>query len=157
MNARLRIPLENDWPAILRAANASLPWQVEGNRQWLENRMKFDDRAYPRRHYVAQEVSSGEICGYGSIEGCGTPDRYRVFVVMDPALLDSVGETLFERLDEDLTSLGGRIAWVREETRDLPLLEFFRRHGFAGERTFTTEQGLEIVTLERNQKAAGVD
>ena len=154
MNVRLRTPAEQDWPAIGRAADASLPWQQRGNREWLRNRMDFDDHRYARRHYVAEAAGTGEVCGYGSVEGGPTPARYRVFVVTAAALLPSVGEALLARLLEDMASLGARIAWAREEARDAPLLEFFRRHAFVGEREFTTDDGLRIVTLERDLAAA---
>jgi N-acetylglutamate synthase-like GNAT family acetyltransferase len=154
MNLRLRTPVEQDWPAISRAADASLPWQIQGNQQWLRNRMNFDDRKLLRRHYVAENSDSGEVCGYGSVEGGPAPDRCRVFVVTAAALLPSVGEALLARLLEDLKSLAVKTAWVREEARDLSVLDFFRRHGFASEREFTTEQGLRVVTLERDITAA---
>jgi len=148
MKVQLRTPTRGDWPAILHAANASLPWRVEPNEQWLNNRMTFDEQVQQRRHYVAEDADSGEVVGYGSVEGSGIPGRFRVFIVMDSALLPSAGEIMLQRLRADLLSLGATGAWVREEARDSPLLEFFRSHGFGRKHPFTTEQGLEVVTLE---------
>jgi hypothetical protein len=155
VKVHLRAPTEQDWPAILRAANASLPWDPDGNQPWLENRRNFDEAAFQRRHYVATDDGSNEIVGYGSIEGGSTPGRYRVFVVMDARLLTSVGDVLYQRLHEDFRSLGGEVAWVREEARDIDALKFFRRHGFANEQPFTTEQGLPVVILEHGYERTG--
>jgi hypothetical protein len=149
MNAHLREPTNEDWPAVLRAANASLPWRLEGNQEWLDNRRNFDEVTYQRRHYVVVDSASSNIVGYGAIEGGSAPGRYRVFVVMDAQLLPSAGEVLYQRLHEELRALGDATAWVREEARDKNVLDFFRGHGFANEQQFTTEQGLEVVTLER--------
>jgi hypothetical protein len=148
VNVHLRAPTEQDWPAIGRVADVSLPWQAQGNQEWLRNRMNFDGRAYPRRHYIAERTASNEVVGYGSVEGGSIPSRYRVFIVTAAALLPTVGEALFARLLEDLVSLGTKTAWAREEARDTSLLEFFRRHGFSGDREFTTDGGLRVVTIE---------
>lgn len=155
MNIRLRTPTAQDWPAIGRAADASLPWRADdnGNAEWLRNRISFDDRAHPRRHYVAEDQDAPEgvdaARGYGSVEGGPATGRFRLFVVCDAALLPSVGEALFTRLHADLIALGATAAFVREEARDTALLAFFRAHGFADEQQLTTDRGLRIVTLER--------
>jgi hypothetical protein len=145
---RLRAPHAQDWPAIGRVADASLPWQPVGNREWLHNRMNFDERALQRRHHVAEDA--GAMCGYGSVEGGQVSGRYRLFVVTDAKVLSSVGEILMARLDQDLVELRCEVAWVREEARDVELLNFFRRHGFVDAAEFTTETGLRVVTLERH-------
>jgi L-amino acid N-acyltransferase YncA len=149
MTIQLRNPTPDDWPAILRAATASLPWHAEANQEWLRNRMSFDDVARTRRHYVAEE-SAREVVGYGSIEASGAPGRFRLFVVMDAKLLATVGETLYQRLYEDLLLVNAKVAWAREEARDVALIDFFRWHGFGRETRFTTEDGLEVVTLEQD-------
>src|SRR6202012_3182523 len=113
MKIHLRPPTPHDWPAILQAANAALPWQTRGNNEWLQNRINFNP-AYQRRHYIAEDIETAQLLGYGSVEGEQTPDRYRMFVVMEASLLPSVGQMLYQQLEEDLRSLGGRIAWVRE-------------------------------------------
>ena len=154
MGVQLRTPTDADWPAILRCANASLPWQAAGNELWLGNRKKFDEAKFSRRHYVAVDEGSREIVGYGSVEGDENPGRYRVFVVMDAKLLATVGEVLFARLWEDLQSLRADVAWVREEARDVSRLNFFQTHGFGDEVRFRTPDGLDLVTLKRSVGAA---
>jgi hypothetical protein len=149
MKIELREPQSKDWPAILAAANASLPWQTDGNQQWLQFRMQFDSVKFPRRHYVAVDSSSGKIVGYGSIEGGETPGRFRVFVVMDAQLLADVGEIIYQRLRNDLSELNAEHAWVREEVRDVKLLAFFENHGFMRSNQYRTPGGLEIVLLEQ--------
>src|SRR4051812_4407050 len=91
MPIRLRPLQEQDWPSVLQAADASAPWQTSGNREWLENRKHFDAGRFERRHYVAEKANDGEIVAYGSIEGGPGPGRFRVFVVMEAQLLETVG------------------------------------------------------------------
>ncbi|HEY1629460.1 MAG TPA: hypothetical protein VGF52_06355 [Tepidisphaeraceae bacterium] len=152
MALRLRAPNSQDWDAILRCANASLPWQPKGNDEWLQNRMQFDAGKFKRRHYVVED--DAQIVAYGSIEGGPIPERYRVFIVMDARLLPTVGEILYQQLENDLNLLGASIAWVREEARDTNVLDFFRNRGFVGEKSYRTPDGLEVVTLERLLHAA---
>jgi hypothetical protein len=66
---QLRAPNPNDWDAILRCANASLPWHPESNDEWLQNRMRFDAAKYQRRHYVVENSAAAEVVGYGTLEG----------------------------------------------------------------------------------------
>jgi predicted N-acetyltransferase YhbS len=154
MIIRLREAQEQDWPGILKAADASLPWQEAGNRQWLGNRRNFDVAHLRRRHYVAEETGENRIVGYGSIEEGPESRRFRVFIVTDARLLDTVGNELYRRLREDLDTLQAQIAWVREEARDQALLAFFRALGFGSARQFRTPEGLEVVMLEQRLATA---
>jgi hypothetical protein len=143
----LREPTDDDWPAILRCAEAAAPWAGDANRVWLENRRTFDAARFGRRHYAA--IESGEIVGYGAIEGDGE-GRWRVFVVMSPDRLESgVSDAVFERLTADLSELGAQAAWMREEARDQALISFAIERRFSETQRFAFE-GTEIVVLERN-------
>jgi len=142
---------DDDWEAILKVADASLPWQTAGNREWLENRKRFDE-SFPRRHYVAQADGERRILGYGSLEGGPQAGRFRVFVVTDATLLETVGESLYRRLREDLVCVEAQLLWVREEKRDQAVLSFFQQRGFQAVQQFRTEQGLEVVMLEQRVK-----
>ena len=144
----IREPRDDDWQAILKVADASLPWQLAGNRQWLENRKRFDARLQ-RRHYVAETDGDRQIVGYASLEAGAEQGRFRIFIVTDAKNLNSVGELLYQNLRADLTSVGAHVLWAREETRDEPLLSFFQQHGFGKVQEFRTEQGLDVVVLEQ--------
>jgi hypothetical protein len=147
VNIELRAPMDDDWPAILRCAEAAAPWAGDANGAWLENRRAFDAERFGRRHYVA--VDGREIVGYGAIEGDGE-GRWRLFVVTAPdRLTASVGATMFERLTADLSELGAKAAWMREEARDQALISFAIEHGFSATQRFEFE-GTEIVVLERD-------
>ncbi|MDX1662915.1 MAG: hypothetical protein R3272_03915 [Candidatus Promineifilaceae bacterium] len=145
MTIRLRAAEEKDWPAILEQADAALPWDASGNREWLENRKAFGGR---RRHYVAEEVSSGAVVGYGNIEEGPDPGNYRIYVVTEPALLEGeVGTFLFERLVSDLRELEATGAWVREYSRDRATVAFFAERGFEERDRFTLPEHEEMVVL----------
>lgn len=142
---KLRAPNDDDWPAILALANAALPWDSAGNEEWLENRMQFTGR---RRHYVAEEVPPGRVVGYGAVEEGPEPGYYRVFVVMDPARLQSeTGALVYEQLVADLRQLEARGAWAREYATDGPVLAFFGENGFTEQSRFTPPGHREMVVL----------
>jgi len=93
----LRAPSDDDWTGILAAANAARPGDRTQNEEWVEHRRAFDEGSVPRRHYVAEDASSGEVIPYGAIEGTSRPGSFRLFLVMDPALLPTVGELMRDR------------------------------------------------------------
>lgn len=142
---RLRIPGDEDWTAILAQADAALPWDAAGNREWLENRKQFSGR---RRHYVAEESSSGNIIGYGAIEEGPDPGSFRVFVVMDRAnLATETGALIYERLSADLRTLDATGIWAREYAEDTDVLAFFIARGFVQRDRFTLPGLREMVVL----------
>ena len=142
---QLRKPTAADWPAILAQADAALPWDRTGNREWLENRKRFAGR---RRHYLAQMVPSGEVVGYGAVEEGPEAGTFRVFVVTDPASLRAeVGEMLYERLAAELDELGAQLAWAREYARDRDIITFFAERGFVEHRRFTPAGYEEMVVM----------
>jgi L-amino acid N-acyltransferase YncA len=143
MTVILRAPLESDWDAILEAANASAPWA--DNSEWFERRKAFVD--FSRRHYVVENIESDRVIGYGAIEGEKTQGKFRIFVVMSPDLLPTIGEQMYRQLEMDLLDLNAEIVWAREAARD-PLLVFFRDHGFNETLRFHHDQ-MEIVVMEK--------
>ena len=142
---RLRTPAVADWPAILALADAALPWDATGNREWLENRKRFNGR---RRHYLAEEGESGPVVGYGAVEEGPEPGFFRMFVVMDPARLDGpAAARIYERLSADLAAWEARGVWVREYARDTAVLGFFQEKGFVEKNRFTLAGYEEMVVL----------
>jgi hypothetical protein len=138
---------EAEWESVLRFANTVAPYSAADNREWLENRRRFDTTALERRHYGAREPSQG-LVGYGAVEARrDAPRVYRMFIV--PArvdLWDSVGEQLYVRLKADLGELGARAVWLREYEEDEALLQFFAKHGFvttASYSSMTARSGFE--------------
>ena len=150
MQIKLRKAVETDWPTILDAANAAVPWTPRENQEWLGNRMRFDQTGYPRRHYVAEDTARGKVIGYGAIEGGQEPGYFRIFIVMAPDLLTGgVGDLIYNQLIADLTALHATVAWASEYARDHALLSFLTAHGFTETRRVTMPGGLEAVLLER--------
>jgi N-acetylglutamate synthase-like GNAT family acetyltransferase len=141
----LRAAIEDDWPAILALADAALPWDTGGNREWLENRKRFGGR---RRHYVAEEEPSGQVAGYGAVEEGPEPGHFRLLVVMDPARLrDYFAAELYQQLTADLVEMEAHGAWVREYARDTPILDFFGERGFVEQNRFAPPGYEEMVVL----------
>lgn len=146
----LRTPIDDDWPAVLGLADAALPWDASGNREWLENRKQFEGH---RRHYLAEESESGRVVGYGAVEEGPEPDLFRIFVVMDPGRLqDPAAARIYEQLSADLAALQASGAWVREYARDTAVLTFFLEKGFVEQSRFTLIGHEEMVVLVKPLK-----
>lgn len=151
MQIKLRKAVETDWPAILEVANAAVPGLPRENQQWLSNRMRFDQTGYTRRHYVALDAATGDIIGYGAVEGGQEAGRYRLFIVMSPDLLVAgAGDPLYNQLIADLSTLHASSIWARESARDTALLSFLSQHGFHETGRFQLpDGGVEVVVMER--------
>jgi len=149
MPVELRLPVSADWDAVLAAADAAVPFDPAGNREWLGNRRCFDRTGGVRRHYVA--VEGRRVVGYGALElAAPEASRARLFVVLAPTLLTTVGEILYQRLIADAAELSVAVTWLREYTRDRPLLTFLYDRGFEETgRTLSPSRDFEHVTLER--------
>lgn len=145
MSIQLRTPTDSDWTAILGLAQAAVPWDEAGNREWLENRKRFVNR---RRHYLAEDSESRMVIGYGGIEEGPEPGLFRMFVVMDARrLLSEPGEVIYEQLAADLKELKAREAWAREYGSDQAIQTFFTQKGFVETRRFTLEGKQEMVVI----------
>ncbi len=149
MNAEFRPADPCDWPAILQVAHQAVPDAKLENEEWWQNRQDFDTSRLRRRHYVAEDPETGQILAYGAIEEGPKANMYRLFVVMDPSLLEKgLAEQCYARLQGDLTELEAEIAWVREEIRD-PIVSFFRGRGFEERSRFMLSNGREAIVLGR--------
>lgn len=147
---------DEDWPDILALANLAAPGTAAANAVWLENRRRFDETRFARRHHLARD-EDGTILAYGAIEGGDEPGRFRLFLVAEPATLETdVAAHLFDRLTVDLGELRATAVWMREETRDTDLLGFVGRRGFVETQRFIAHgpdagasEGIELVVLEQ--------
>lgn len=145
MGITLSTPDETHWPVILGLANAAVPWDVQGNQQWLANRQAFSGR---RRHYIARDGDSGAISGYGAIEEGPESDTFRIYVVSDAErLAGDVGQAIYARLIEDLAAFGARRVWAREYASDDAILAFFTANGLVEQDRFTPPGYQEMVVL----------
>lgn len=143
----MREPRDPDWPKILELANLAVD-HVPGaplQTQWLEHRRAFRGS---RVHHVAE--CGGEVVGYAAIErGTGDPEAtYRVFVVTNWAERLDVAERLWERVADELSNAGVRMAWLREYASDQPLIAFVRAKGFEIREEYEHDGEL-LVTLTR--------
>ena len=143
MPPTIRPAAEDDWPGILNTAHAALPWDAEGNAEWLANRKAFDGKRF---HLVA-ETNEG-IVGYGAIEEGPVPDVYRIFMVMAPERLDTLGAALYDKLAAKLHEWNAVGTWVREYTKDEATVAFFRERGLVEANRFTPEGYEEMIVLK---------
>ena len=149
MKAEIRAATPSDWSSILKVADHALPDAEEENREWWQNRQRFDTLRFRRRHHVAQDPGTGQIIGYSAVEEGPEQGQFRLFAVMDPALLAAgLGDTIYAQLEADLCELEAEEAWVREETRD-PVVEFFQARGFQERARFILPNGREAIVLNR--------
>ncbi|HLI78473.1 MAG TPA: GNAT family N-acetyltransferase [Candidatus Binataceae bacterium] len=129
----LRVPREDDWPAILELAQRSLAGvpQPPDQREWMENRRSFAVSDGVQRHFVATD---GErIVGYACIERRNAAPQgwYRLFVVVEPSARATLGAMLFGELRERLLELGARRTWMMEFEADAGFVAFLEGIGFA--------------------------
>ena len=93
------------------------------------------------------ENNAGELLGYAALEGGPQAGRYRVFLVLPPADLPTVGERLYDWLAAQWQGFGPAVIWLREEAGDADLLAFMAGKGFV-----ETHRGpfkhLSIVVME---------
>lgn len=142
----LRVPTDDDWDSILALAHAAIPWDSEGNEEWLHNRRTFPNR---RLHYLVED-EIGAIRGYGAAEEGPDKDIYRVFLVMSAEdLQGDPGDIVFDRLVDDLAKLGARGLWAREYAEDQTIRTDLERRGFVEQTRFTPPGEREMVVLVR--------
>jgi len=149
MGPTLRQPTDADWPAILALLHAAAPVNMVESARWLEQRRRFDESGYPRRHHVAADPTTGLLLAYAGVEAAPEPGLFRVLLVLPPTLLrEGLGEPLYERLRADLAELGATHAYLLESERERDLLDFFAARGFAATRWETLADGEPCVVLE---------
>jgi hypothetical protein len=84
-----------------------------------------------------------------AIECASEPGRFRLFLVMDPALLPTVGELMYSRLMDALRELGAEAVWVREFADDTPLLDFLLSKGLEERYRYHVPDVGDLVVLKR--------
>jgi L-amino acid N-acyltransferase YncA len=122
---------ESRWQEVTALADAVVPFDTVGNREWTQNRRGFASSGRERRHHAVSD-SAGRLVGYGAIEQQGDEsDTYRLFIV--PAadeLWASVGSMLYDQLVVDASRLHAQRLVMREYSRDSALIAFFKERGF---------------------------
>ncbi len=149
----LRVPGNDDWPAILALAESSLAElpTVPSQLEWLNNRRSFSPSDGIQQHFVA--TSDGRIVGYAGVERRNKgptargADTYRLFVVVEPSARTTLGTRLFAKLRECLINLGARRAWVLEYEADARFISYLEEMGFARLRSFNPDDGTPLVEL----------
>lgn len=136
-------PSEADWPAIRALADASAPSKITDNQTWVENRRSFAGR----KHHVVAREASAEVVGFGAAEDAG--GRWRIFIVVQPPSLDSVGDALFRSLEASLREERVDSLWAREEPVDAGLIAFLKARGFQEAQPETLPSGQVVVLLTK--------
>ena len=145
---QLRVPREDDWPAIIELANLSVA-DVPGGPQddWLANRRDFAQRPGVQRHWVAQEAGVPGIASYFSVETRPEYAGARIFVVTDPSAREDLGAQLLTHAIDVARQLEITSVWLIEYAADHEFVSFLGRHGFEETRRFALEDGREVVVL----------
>ena len=154
MHFTLREPTPQDWPGILALADLASPWKSGDNPDWLENRKQAGTKGAVRFQLLAETVP-GQPVGYAALEAGDRPGWLRVFLVVAPGQLNTVGEQLYRRLEVECQRIGPTGVWLREEPGDAELLDFFANQGFIETYRGPTAGGLEIVVMECRSRSHG--
>jgi hypothetical protein len=154
----IRMPCEDDWPAILNLANQSL-MEVPGapsQQEWLENRRSYLPSEGIQRHFVA--TSGDQIVGYACVEhrcnfklhppAINAPHgEYRLFVVVAPSDRSTLATRLLKLLGRQLIDLGALRAWTTEYEADAHFVSYLERIGFVRQTSFRLPDGTTAVRL----------
>jgi hypothetical protein len=154
----IRMPCEDDWPAILNLANQSLmevPY-APSQQEWLENRRSYSPSEGIQRHIVA--TSGDQIVGYACIEhrdnfklhppAINAPHgEYRLFVVVAPSDRSTLGPRLLKLLGRQLIELGALRAWTTEYEADAHFVSYLEQMGFVRQTSFRLPDGTTAVRL----------
>ena len=149
MDVTLRQPHESDWQVIYELAVAAVPWDDNGNQEWVANRRIFTGR---RGHYVAED--NGQPVGYGGVDEGPETGVFRMFVVIAAEYFDTVGEALYRQLRADLSDLNARNVWVSEYASDETIQAFFARHGFHEQNRFKLADREDMIVMSRSLRLA---
>lgn len=148
MKSQVRPAKGNDWLAILAVLDQVQPDSKEANREWWQERQRFDVRIYRRCHYVAEVTrSSGaaSLIAYAGIEE-SEPKQFRLFLVMEREQLGDLGEKLYMGLMKDLSGLGATLVTASEPIYS-PVCDFLRNKGFRDELRIPLAGGSEAVVM----------
>jgi Acetyltransferase (GNAT) family len=151
----LRVPTNDDWPAILALAELSLSElpNAPSQQKWLNNRRSFTRSDGVQQHFVA--ASGDRIVGYACIEhrnktanGMKSADGvYRLFVVVGPSERTTLGTRLLAKLRESLLGLGASRAWMVEYEADAGFISYLEQKGFVRLHNFQLGDGSPVVEL----------
>ncbi len=135
----------DDFGLLLDLANLAVPFDPQGNQEWLKFRKDFDESRYQRRHFLAEV--SGQAVGYGALEQQGeTPTILRLFVVCSPENMSGeVGEAVYARLLLEARALGATVLWAREYLQDESVRDFLLSRGFEEVDRFRLPDKLPMV------------
>lgn len=154
----LRPVTTTDYPALLACADAAVPFDRPGNRDWLAYRQNFDETTHFRWHVLAEE--EGQAVGYGALEQQGDNlATLRLYVVTAHERLVDVGNRLVEAAMGNVPA-GTTKLFVREYDQDKPVRDFFNTHGFVetmrvwDDRLTVSEARLEPFMARTNELLA---
>ena len=131
VNTKLRPFHDPDWPMVSAIASARASDDEPGHELWLRGRQKFDESRYFRRHYVVENAALKQIVAYGAVEQSIYLPKYRLLLVSDPQWLKrGVGESLLDRLMEDLSEAQAITVSCRQYASEIELVSLLESRGF---------------------------
>jgi N-acetylglutamate synthase-like GNAT family acetyltransferase len=131
MSYEVRPFLEEHSAAVLAVADAAIPHDPDGNRQWLRSRKQLDQQQFLQRHYIVINDIQG-IVGYGAMEQQESDRQHlRLYLVVYPGYLRSgEGRALYTQLMRDAEALKVTSLWMRSYQQDHELINFMQERGF---------------------------
>ena len=131
VNARLRPLSTDDWPSITKLAFGGRHRDDRGEEAWISQRENIRKTKYLRRDYIAEDVKTKRILGYGAIEQSIYLPRYKLFLVAKPAVLrNGGGDLLLNQLLEDLKQMDAITVSCQVHSSNRELINLLKARGF---------------------------
>jgi RNA polymerase sigma factor (sigma-70 family) len=131
VNARLRPLSTNDWSSITRIAFGGRHRDAPGEEAWIMQRKNIAKTKYLRRDYIAEDVKTKRILGYGAIEQSIYLPRYKLLLVAKPSVLrNGGGDLLLDQLFEDLKQVDAITVSCQAHSSNRELINLLRARGF---------------------------
>ena len=131
VNARLRPLSTDDWSSITKLAFGGRYRDVSGEEAWIIQRKNFAKTKYVRRDYIAEDVKTKRVLGYGAIEQSVYLPRYKLFLVAKPAVLrNGGGDLLLNQLLDDLKQADAITVSCQVHSSHRELINLLKARGF---------------------------
>jgi len=131
VNARLRPLSTDDWSSITKLAFGGRHRDAPGEEAWINQRRNIAKTKYLRRDYIAEDVKTNRILGYGAIEQSIYLPRYKLFLVAKPAVLrNGGGDLLLNQLLEDLKQVDAITLSCQVHSSNRELINLLKARGF---------------------------
>ena len=157
VKARLRPLSTDDWSSITRLAFGGRYRDAPGEEAWIMQRKNIAKSKYLRRDYIAEDVKTKRILGYGAIEQSIYLPRYKLLLVAKPAVLrNGGGDLLLNQLLEDLKQVDAITVSCQVHSSNRELIHLLKTKGFEETQT-QVDSRLLLNETQANSSPANVE